>query len=64
MIFPFLRVLCLADSNHTEMDQVYYYSRMTKKCIEKKHDIDYQKLLPDINKAANICNMSDDESEK
>ena len=36
IIFPCLRVLRLADSNLSGMDKVYYYSRMTKQCIEKK----------------------------
>ena len=47
------------------MVKVYYYLRITKQCIEKKiSDIDYQKLFPDINSTANICNMSDDESDE
>ena len=42
ILFPFLRVLRLADSNLVGMDKVYYYSRMTKQCIEKtKSDLDY-----------------------
>ena len=49
IIFPCIRVIRLADSNITGMDKVYYYSRMTKRCIEKKiSDIDYQRLFPDI----------------
>ena len=36
-IFPCLRVLRLADSNILGMDKVYYYSRMTKQCMEKKN---------------------------
>ena len=47
------------------MDKVYYYSRMTKQCIEKKiYDIDYQILFPDISLPANIWNESDDESDE
>ena len=34
---------------------------MTKHFIEKTiYDIDYQKLLPEINSTSNIWNMSDD----
>ena len=39
ILFPCLRVLCLADSNRAGMDTVYYYSRVTKQCIEKKNQI-------------------------
>ena len=39
IIFPCLRVLCLEDSNLAGMDKVYYYSRMTKQCAEKKNQI-------------------------
>ena len=34
ILFPCLRVLCLADSHLAGMKKVYYYSRMTKQCIE------------------------------
>ena len=34
VIFPCLRVHCLADSNLAGMEKVYYYSRMTKQCID------------------------------
>ena len=37
IIFPCLRVLRLADSNHAEMDKFYYYSRITRQCIVKKY---------------------------
>ena len=38
---------------------------MTKQCIEKTiHDIDYQKLFPDMNSLANIWNISGDERDK
>ena len=36
ILFPCLRVLCLADINISEMEKNYYYSRMTNQCIEKK----------------------------
>ena len=36
ILHPCLRVLRLADSNLSGMEKVYYYSRMTKQCIEKK----------------------------
>ena len=39
IIFPCLIVLRLADSNPEGMEKVYYYSRMTKQCIEKKNQI-------------------------
>ena len=46
------------------MDKVYYYSRITKQCIEKtKQYPDYQRVFPDISSPANIWNMSDDESD-
>ena len=65
ILFPSLRFLRLAYSNHAGMEKVYYYSRMTKQCIEKKiSDIDYQKLFLDISSPANICNKSDDKSDK
>ena len=58
-----MRGLVLADSNHAGMEKVYYYSIMTKQCIEITiSDIDYNKLLPDINSTANICNMSYEKS--
>ena len=45
------------------MEKVNYYSRITKRCIEKtKSDLDYQRVFPDIYSPANIWNMSDDES--
>ena len=38
---------------------------MKNKCTEKTiSDVDYKKLLPDINSTANIWNMSDDESDE
>ena len=47
------------------MDKVYYYSRITKQCIENtKLDLDYQTFLHDILSPANIWNMSDDESDE
>ena len=47
------------------MDKVYYYSIMTKKCVEEKiSDIDYKKLFPDVNSTANIWNMPEYESDK
>ena len=53
----------MADSNNEAMDKVYYYSRMTKQCIEKTiAHIDSHKLFPDLDSTANIFNMSDDES--
>ena len=65
IMFPCLRVLLLADSNHSGMEKYYYYSIMTKQCIEKKfYDTDYQKLFPDISSPVNIWNDSDDESDK
>ena len=64
-IFPCLRVICLADSNHAVMDKFYYYSIMTTQCIEEKiSDIDYQEILPDILSPASIWNMSDEESDE
>ena len=63
IIFPCLRVLRLADSYLVEMENFYYYSRMTNQCIEKtKPDLDYQRLFPDISSPSNIWNMSYDES--
>ena len=60
ILFPCLRVLCLEDSNLSGTDNVYYYSRTTKQCIEKIiYDIDYQRLLPDISSQSNIWNDSD-----
>ena len=35
IIFPCLRVLCLAGSNISGMDNVYYYYRNTNQCIQK-----------------------------
>ena len=38
---------------------------MTNQCIEKTiSDVDYKKLLPDINSTTNIWIMSDDESDE
>ena len=61
--FPCLRVLCLEDSNIAGTEKVYYYLIMTKQCIEKKLDLDYQRVLPDISSPANTWNMSDDKSD-
>ena len=47
------------------MDRVYYYSRITKQCIEKKKsDIDYQRVFPKVSSLANIWNTSDDGSDE
>ena len=47
------------------MEKVYYYSRMIKQCTENTiSDIDYQKLIPDINTPANIWNMTDEKSDE
>ena len=55
----------MADSNHAIMDKFYYYSIITKQCIDKTiYDIGYQKLFPDISSPTNIWNMSDDESDE
>ena len=65
ILFPCLRVLRLADSNLVGMEKVYYYSRMTKQCIEKtKSDLDYQRVFPDISSPENIWNMSDYKSDE
>ena len=45
ILFPCLRVLCLADSNKSGMDKVFYYSRMTKKSIIKSSSDLYNKEL-------------------
>ena len=46
---PCLRVLRLADINLAGMYKVYYYSRMTKQCIEKTTlDLDYHRVFPEI----------------
>ena len=63
ILHPCLRVLCLVDSNLAVMDKVYYYSRMTKQCIEKtKLDLDYQRVFPEISSYANTWNTSSDKS--
>ena len=41
------------------MDKVYYYSRITKQCVQKISDIDYHKVFPYISWPDNICNKSD-----
>ena len=47
------------------MEKVYYYSRITKQCIEKKKsDLDCQRFFPDISSPANIRNMSNDKSDE
>ena len=49
ILFPFLRVLRLADSNISGIDKFYYYLRMIKHCIERtKSDLDYQRVFPDV----------------
>ena len=48
-LFPWLRVLRLADSNLSGMEKVYYYSRMTKQYIEKKKlDLDSQRVFSEV----------------
>ena len=60
-----MRVICLAYNNHAGMGKVYYYSRMINQCTENTiSDIDYQKLIPDINPPANIWNMTDEKSDE
>ena len=60
-----IRVFRLADSNLSVMENFYYYSRMTKQCIEKYiFDIYYQRLFPDISSPANIWDESNDESDE
>ena len=39
ILFPWLRVLCLENSNIVGMDKVYYYPRMTKHFIDNKNQI-------------------------
>ena len=39
ILFPCLRVIRLSDSNLAGMENLYYYSRMTEQCIEKKNQI-------------------------
>ena len=61
IISPCLIFIRLADSNHSGMEKNYYYSMMTKQCIEKtKSDLDYQRVFHDISSPANIWNMYDD----
>ena len=44
---------------------MYYYSRMTKQCIEKtKLDLDYQRSFPEVSSCSNIWITSDEESEE
>ena len=55
IIYPCLRVLNLADTNLSGMEKVYYYSIITKQCIEKKKsDLDHQRVFPDISSPSNI----------
>ena len=62
IIFPCLRVLLLADSNHVGTEIFYYYPRIKNYCIEKTiSTIDYNKLFPEINSTANIWEIYDDE---
>ena len=59
IIFPCLKALHLVDSNLAGMENVYYYLRTTKQCIEKTiYDIYYQRLLLDISLPDNIWNES------
>ena len=61
IIFTCLRVLRLADSYLAGMYKVYYYSIITKHCIEEKtYDIEYQILFPDILPLANVWNELDE----
>ena len=46
------------------MEKIYYYPRMTKQCIEKISDLDYQRLFPDISSPENKWNKSDDKSDE
>ena len=65
IIFPCLRVPRLEDSNLAGMDKVYYYSRMTKQCIEKKKsDLDHHRVFTKVSSFANIWNKSDDKSDE
>ena len=60
-MFLCLSVLRLEDINHAGMEKVYYYSRITKHCIEKTvYDIGYQEIFPGVSSPDNIWNMSDD----
>ena len=64
-IFACLRAILLENSNHAVIERVYYYSRMTKQCIEKTiSDIDYQELLPYLSSPGNRWNISDDRSDE
>ena len=46
ILFPCLRVLCLADSNKLGIDKVFYYARMTKiSIIKSSSDLDNKELL-------------------
>ena len=47
------------------MDKYYYYSRMTKQCIEKTiSDIDDKEIFPDLSSSGKIWNMPDDKSDE
>ena len=65
ILFPCLRVLCLADSNLAGMGNFITIRELTSSAlIKNKSDIDYQRLFPDIFSPANLCNMSDDKSDE
>ena len=65
ILFPCLIVLFLADINRAGMENIYYYSRTTKKCIEETiSDIYYHRLFPEIFSPANMWNKSDDKSDE
>ena len=47
ILFPCLRILCLADSNKSVMDKVQYYYIMTKiSIIKSSSDMDKKELFP------------------
>ena len=64
ILFPCLRVLRLEDSNLSGMENKLLFENDKTVHREKKSDLDYQRVLPDISSPANISNISDDESDE
>ena len=65
ILFPCLRTLRLEDSNKSGMENVFYYSRMTKiSIIKSSTDLDNKELFPiSSSSSQKVCKSSDSDTE-
>ena len=66
LLFPCIRVLCLAKINKSGTDKVFYYSIMTKiSIIKSSYDLDNKELFPLYSSSyLKVCSSSDIDTEE